>query len=717
MQFILLLFISKQTIRGGLLQQVEYLRKVTIWLIFDLSIQLSVIDIALQFLYAFLFLPIIGYSILQRFGRNWFLGQDISKRLFLSMLVGIYTETLLGVLLGIFGLLNQLLLLLSEVIIVFTVSYRKYTQPEIENPIRKIIELWRNPHQRFEFIGLIILALASSVFTLPFGVYSADTLRLYVIADAVAKTGSADFGAGLLGLTEIDPFANAIGAPIFTVVIFFHGLSFSMSHAYFVGSILISFLIGMASYEIVAYWFRNSSLANADKKWLCLLLSATYVFSELIVKFTGWAIMGRTFIFLFIPSTIILLLSLNENYLSKWQIIVLCALAVLNFLFHQTLIFTGVIVIIYAFIVNKAPAEFLTKRFMKIATLILVIEMAIPFMLYAIGEKALVWPWMIPRDLYIITDAFAIPWDASPIGTVGVFFSFSLWFLIRLGWLFPLAVTGYFGIFHSFNSIELHQKRLVILSNLSLLCIGFLMFRAMYFYQVFSVFFLVYACGSASAIIWVQERTLTKQPQLKLCLEWTKSPRRWFISLSQEKRLLLLILIVMPTFILETHRVIHVENNIGNRRYISEEAAEVAEFLQEKGIDLVIMTDYYLTSLKLSILLNLPSIPTDLRLLRPQGFNTSPLAINWPTSPTHFYEFVRRPLVAEYPPDVVTDWEYIQSNQPTDNKVQMLLEKYGIYHIVITNLRPPTKLFYTSLRNDYPFEYRNVEFTVYRVFT
>jgi hypothetical protein len=654
----------------------------------------------------------IGFGFLDVVGGNWFQGQRRLRKITFSFLAGFYVVTLIGMALGLTGILTNYFLIASElgVLMLFALLRSRIPEKSLSDLVRKPFALLRDSEFMLVIIVLGSLTLFSATFTLPFGPYASDTFRVSIIANSIVSRQTIDFGNGILGLTEFDPYSHTIGSPLLIAMTYLHGINTSIAYSNLAGSLWASFLIALIAYEIASNWFRSSELSENARIWACLLFSTTFAFSELLLKFTGWTVMARTFVFILIPAYYLFVLSIKQSGPGIKTIILLALISIYNTFFHFTTAFTFVILFMYILVSRHQNRNWIKSiRIAYLMTIILLIELTVPLVLYALGNNALVWPWMVSRDLNEIIDF------TSTQGTLDIYSvisAFAIWFSIRLGWLLPLAIIGYFGHLLRFQSMDDAQRKMLTISIGSVLALGFLMYRGMYFYQAVSIFFMVFAFGAITAIKYV----FSHKPLRKVFAKTGYiNIGTWFQNRRTAVYLFLLFIILIPSTAVEGYRVVREVDVHYDTIYVKPELVDITDYLLLQDYGDVILADGHIASTQTSMLMGCPVIPTDHRTLSAYGFDLPSLAINWPSSVNDLYFFVAQPLVGVEKPEIIAAWEYLLESDMSDPIVREYIAEYSIHYALISVQRPSSYPFFDFLIDYYIPEYSNAEYAVYRI--
>ncbi|MCH8908158.1 MAG: hypothetical protein IH840_13800, partial [Candidatus Heimdallarchaeota archaeon] len=274
------------------------------------------------------------------------------------------------------------------------------------------------------------------------GPVSQDTFRVLAISRHIVEYDSTSNLGGILGWFEILPDTQAIGAVGLFSLIAYHSSDKLIDFIYITTiTFYLLFLLAIFSYLLInrILVMQNFDPGAGVKNTIIFLLMLLYSSTPVVIKFTAGWYSGRTFIFILVP----IYLYFHLCYKARFRNIFL-ALLILNFsLFHRAIAL--LFLILASDILSKSVLRLENRddnkqrQLFKILIASLVCLTTVPLFLWAFSYDELIWIWML-RDLQFLANFLNFRFPNNLLGSIEVLFIFSVWFIIRQGWLFAISI-------------------------------------------------------------------------------------------------------------------------------------------------------------------------------------------------------------------------------------------------------------------------------------
>ena len=591
----------------------------------------------------------------------------------------------------------------------------------IKNPIKDKLSFYlfkRDFLKRYIKNNSFLLIMVSFIFLFHLILYfigsqiGVDTFRINYLAYILIKDGSLSFNDNFFAMLQLVPYSQ------FPIPVVLTASLSIVSRISFESSILVQSIF-LSLIGLFGFWVYLKEIYKFRKTLLSIAIIA-FVFSPLFLKFFDWTLTGRTVVLAFIPISIYMidiLITQKKGLKILYLLMIILSFFVIVLFSHRMAYYLPAYFIIRGFIElvlsnkkikNRDKAHVISNLVISIIGFLTFI---LPLFIWLLGRQSLVVQWFV----YYIKDLiFYIPLrdnTSSLINLTIILGNFSLLFLIRLSWIFPLFFIEIFNVPRKSQFIAYSEEEIVNRSYLSIklfvATFFLLFFRAMYIYQTQFIFMIIIALIGLKRLFFTMKSSKEKIMQSTIAYKLRNSLRSFSLKIKrinlsktynyyQKNKtkiygFTLISFTVIAGLVIEFRRYDYFNfTNSTAADYITDNVRLLSEYISDNFDNKTFYVETLTLSLQLSALSpNNYYLPNQNNLFSTYPYynnSQSPTFSGFPNSIFELYEFIFQPftyasLINE------TEISLIQNYNLTEdiNSVVNILRKYNIQYVILVN--------------------------------
>jgi len=527
-----------------------------------------------------------------------------------------------------------------------------------------------------------------------------DTYRINYFAYHLILNGYLKFNSTLMEMLQMVPYGQF---PIPIVL----ASSFSVISSLSIEISILIHCIFLSTIGILGTWFFLKNILKLSPK-LQIFGTIIYGFAPVFIKLTDWTITGRTTTLVLLPFFLclfeLILKDTNRNNKIKISFLLIITSFILLFS-HRMFIICPIYMIlrlIVNFFSNKILKDQISRRniFQLILSIFSIIAFLIPFILYLANENLLIYQWFY---FYLEDYVFYLPLTGDNLftNTFYLFNNYMLLFIVRMTIVIPLLLIEAFS--YKTNDLITKEKNYKIYLSMRLMALfSFLMlFRAMYIYQSFFIFYVILAVFGLKRIYSITLFLIEALPN-KIKQNFNKINQ---IKLKTIFFSLIIAALSLSGILMDSYRFNFFQSDHDNdvTAYLNDNTRDLADYLNSNYAYTTFYSGSRYLSLQLSALSPLNRfLPNQPNIIKSYDFfdrDQKPIFNLKNFSFKNLYNFIFLPL---YYSELINETEidsisnYNLTSQ-ADYVIPLLL-KYDITHVLLVN-GTDSDLFFSELNS------------------